>query len=221
MTNKDVKQISIRLLPDGFSFSEEFHPITPGADFEQRMEESLLNAGINQTDADEVCCSVETLRFNLSPAKTEEKEADLMYRLTLPDTEREEVLLSETDVTNEIRLTYGIDAELYHFLRRNIEEISFTHPLLVLHNTWSQNEATSQDCMIAQDCGVWLNILIYKGNKLFMANRFASPNTNSSTYFIMNAWQKSGLDVLDNKLHLLTENDDLRQQISKYIKQCE
>lgn len=220
MTNQDVKQISIRLLPDGFSFSGQTKHVSPGADYEKRLEEALLDADVMQENADEVICIVEGFRFILSPATCSISEAEQMYKLSLPDVDNE-VLINQTDKYENIRITFGLNAEICHFMRRNIPGIVFNHPLMEIHNAWSHKVETDNNYMIAQADGSILDLVVYKNGKLFMANRFASTSNDNTLYFVMNMWTQCQLDVLEDKIYLECHSDELRQTISKYIKQCE
>ncbi|MBR0036807.1 MAG: DUF3822 family protein [Bacteroidales bacterium] len=219
MTTNDVKQISIRLQPDGFSYADKFYPVMPGADFNQRMEDAIWNTRLTELDA-EIRCSVETTRFSLSPADIDESVALKMYHLSLPEAEGEETVLSQTDASHGIRIHFGIDSRLYHFLMRNVENIAFTHPLMRLQQQWSDRTEVTEDCMVAEAETNALNLLVYENGKLQMANRFDVTGTNNQTYHIMNCWTLFNLDILDNKLYLQTSSDELRKSLSQYLKQC-
>lgn len=220
MTTNDVKQISIRLQPDGFSYAGVFHPIMPGADFVERLEDALWDTRITEENA-EILCSVETTRFALSPSDIGEDEALQMYQLSLPEAESEETVLSVTDETNGIRFSFGIDSLLYRFLLRNVSGITFTHPLALLQQQWANRPEVAEDCMVAEASDKALNLLIYGKGHLQMANRFETAGTDNQTYHIMNAWTLYNLDVIDNKLYLQTGSEELRTNLSHYIKQCE
>jgi hypothetical protein len=220
MTQQDVKQISIRLLPDGFSYSDRFFPISPGPDFGRHLEEGILNTRIAELECS-VHCSVETERFSFSPADIDEPTAEQMYRLTLPELTADEKLISETDNETGVRITYGIDRSLYFFLQRNMPEVSFSHPLMDLHREWSQKSEVKENCMIAGTGSNTLDILVYIGGKLHFANRFEASSAGDRTYHIMNVWNICNLDVLDHKIYLHTTSDELKFNVSHYIKQCE
>lgn len=224
MTNTDVKQISIRFLPDGFSFAGTFCPVAPGADYEKRLESALFDAGLNELASSdvEVVCSAETQRFVLSSAdENTEQEAEQMYGVSLTDADSEEVLVHQSDAAGRLRITFGIDAELYHFMHRNLNEVTFVHPLMHLHEEWSGRVDADACCMIAQYEGSVLNLLVYKSASLYMANRFICTSSDNALYFVMNAWKQCALDVIDDKICIVTESEELRQNLGKYIKQCE
>lgn len=223
MTRQEVKQISIRLLPDGFSYLNEFHPIQPGADFDKRLEDSLLET---LTEADDNLpelgvCSVENVRFCLSPLEVGDEIAASMYEANLPTSDKEETTLILKDENNGIRFTFGLSSELYHFILRNWTGIEFTHPLFSLYQEWAEKEEVRMDCMVAEAGDSYLNLLIFRDGKLYLCNRYEVSETENKLYHLMNSWTQCGLDVLDNKLYLITDSDEFKQSIKQYIKQCE
>ncbi len=223
MTEQDVKQISIRLLPDGFSYLNQFHPILPGADFIKREEEALLETlnTSEEVEAIEGLCSVENVRFILFPLDTEASLTDQMTQMTLPSTDEEETFIDLTDEPHGICFRFALDSHLYHFMQRNWSELTFTHPLFELFKQWADQEAVTNNCMVASAGENYLNLLVFKNGKLYLANRFEVAGTDNILYHLMNCWTQCGLDVIDHKLYLQTEVKSIREQIGQYIKQCE
>ena len=221
MTQDNVNKITIRLLPDGYSFLNQDHPIQRGADFIERIKESLLE-GIECCDVPETAtfvCSVENVRFCLSPLETD-LDAEQSYRFCLSEAEQEETLLHLEDVAHGIRFTFGIDTQLYHFLQRNCPEITFTHPLFELFTQWASKEEVKQNCMVAEAGENFLNLLIFKEGKLQIANRFENTSEEDIVYHVMNCWTQCTLDVLDDKLYLTTTLPGISKNIGQFIKQC-
>lgn len=222
MTSKDVKKISIRLLPDGFSFLNQIITIQPGADYIKRLEDGLIEK-LSELEEDLVIdhFSIENTRFCLSPLEINSDLARNMYKVGLPPYEGEETIITSEDVNHKIRFEFGIDSHLYHFILRNWPESRFSHPLFDLYLKWGDTENIKSDCMIAKAEDKDLNILIFKNGELHLANRFEDSGVNNIVYHVMNCWEQYGLDVLDDKLYLLTGNNELRNLLQQYIKQCE
>jgi len=223
MTFQDVKQISIRLLPDGFSYLNQFYPVLPGADFNKRLEEALFET-LNEAEepaAVEGECLVENVRFFLSPLEIENSLAKAMAQKTLPIIDDEQVTIELEDQRHNIRFSFEIDSHLYHFIQRNWPEVSFSHPLYELFEQWVDQEQVQEDCMVAEAGENFLNLLIFKNGSLFMANRYEVTGTDNILFHLMNCWTQCGLDVIDNKLYLRTEVKSIQEQIGQYIKQCE
>lgn len=222
MTSTDVKKISIRLLPDGFSFLNQFYPILPGADYTKRLEEGLLDYTTRL--GDDIAIQqfvVENTRFCVSPLDIAPQLTRMMYEASLPQYEQEESTLDLEDDVHGIRFTFGIDSQLYYFILRNWPDVSFTHSVFELYHQWCSNERITQDCMIAEAEENYLNVLVFKEGRLQLANRFEDTGINNILYHIMNCWEQCGLDVLDDKVHLITANQELRLKVQQYIKQCE
>ena len=91
MTQDNVNKITIRLLPDGYSFLNQYHPVQRGADFIQRLKESLLEEAerCETPEATRYVCSVESVRFCLSPL-AEDIDPEACYRFCLSEAEQEE-----------------------------------------------------------------------------------------------------------------------------------
>ncbi len=223
MTLQDVKQISIRLLPDGFSYLNQFYPVLPGADFNKRLEEAMLETlnGSDDTEAFEGKCSVENVRFFLSPLEIDATLALKMAQKTLPLSDEEETVVDLVNEKYGIRFSFFINSHLYRFMQRNWPELTYTHPLFELNEKWIDTEQIERDCMVADAGENYLNLLVFKNAQLNLANRFEISGSDNILYHLMNCWTQCGLDVIDHKLYLQTENKSIREQIGQYIKQCE
>jgi len=223
MIVQDVKQISIRLLPDGFSYLNQFHPILPGADFVKRQEEAMLEV-ISNSDEQELtegACSVENVRFSLSPLEVDIALATKMAKKNLPSIEEEETAIHLENSALGIRFSFFLNSQLYHFIQRNWPELTFTHPLFELIEQWSKRETSNENCMVAEAGENYLNLLIIKQGRLHLANRFEVEGSDNILYHLMNCWTQYELDVISHKLYLKTEVSSIREQIGQYIKQCE
>ncbi len=220
MTSNDVKQISIRLQPDGFSYSGQFHAVLPGADFIQRLEEALLDALQNE-EANNFDCTVETTRYAIIPAEADNTLAKQMYQLCQAQPETEEDVLMQNAGDQQFRIAFGIDHQLYTFLQRNLGQVTFTHPLVWLYDTWTGRQETEADCMIVEASEKAINLLIYKNGRLHTAHRSNVSGTDNQTYYVMNLWTLNNLDVIEHKIYLQNATNELQNQLSQYIKQCE
>ena len=223
MTPQDVKKISIRLLPDGFSYLNQFHSVLPGADYNRRLQEAILEVleTAADGDADECACSIENTRFCLTPLEVEPSLAQLMYTTSLPTAENEETTIEMRDEERGVRFTFGVDAELYHFILRNWPYTTFTHPLFELYGQWAGREEVKSDCMVADASERHLNVVVFRNGGLHLANRFEVTGEDNILYHLMNCWTQCELDVLTDTLYLQTEVKELGQNIGQYIKHCE
>ena len=223
MTPQDVKKISIRLLPDGFSYLNQFHSVLPGADYNRRLQEAILETleTAADGDADECVCSIENTRFCLTPLDVEPSLARLMYETSLPSAENEETTVEMRDEAHGVRFTFGIDSELYHFILRNWPCATFVHPLFELYGQWAVREEVKADCMVADAGERHVNVVVFRNGGLFLANRFEVTGADNALYHLMNCWTQCELDVLDDTLYLQGGTKELGHDIGQYIKHCE
>jgi len=203
-------------MPDGFYISERFFPIATGADFEQRLEETMLDTEIPELNDDEVStvrCVVETSRFSLSSANGNAALAEEMFHLTNTDAQHEEMVLHEVDETQQIRFTYAMPAQTYHFLHRTLPDVEMHLSICELHQ-----EHSLENGIFAKADNNAVSLLAYRNGKLQLCNRIEAQGESNQCYFIMTAWNQLGFDALTDTLQLDCNNEKLRQTLNTYIK---
>lgn len=199
--------------------SETFVSISPGADFEARIEEAILNIP-QRTDARDISCTVETTRISLSPTSYNKDIAEKMYHLSIKDKGYKEVVLHEETEDGKIRVSFGIDANLYHFLLRTFEYADFHHPLTELINK-EQNRAMIGNWMTIYASSNIAYFAIFKKNQLQMANCIESYQIANQVYFILNAWTQYEMDSLKDSLFITGEENlvnKLYANLEKFVK---
>ena len=211
-------------MPGGFCVSTgEFINVAPGADYEERLEEAILDLGINAGD-DDIECYVETTRMSLSPSSCDETTAEDMYKLTLRDTESEEKILHEMSQDGEIRISFGIDNALYNFLIRTYQYINFHHPIIEMIDAEATAIHRSENWMTVRAVQGVLYLLAYKNRTLQLANGIETMVTQNRSYHVLNTWTILNLDVLNDTLYIIGDESEalkLKNAVSKFIKQCE
>lgn len=221
----DNTTLSIRLVPGGFSFSGQTYNVPPGADYDQRLIEAMLDAEITKTETNSpVVCLVDTSRMCLAPSHLGEKMVEDLFHLTHTSSDREEQLIHQTDEVDGITFTFGISSQVYHFLLRTFQEVEFCHPLCLKHQEWRerlQQESPDGNCMVAFADDRRLSFLIYKMGRLQVANTIESASEGNLLYFLLNAWKQNGLDVLADTLYLESDSEQFKKTVSTYIKKCE
>lgn len=216
--------MTIRLQPDGFSILlpnedvPQWHSVAPGADFEKRMEETMLDAKIAEYEADEVLCIVGTNRISLSPVSSSAEEAEAMFALSMSKPAVEEVLLTSEMQEAELRLTYGLQAQLYHFIQRTLPDATFVHPLCLQHEANFEAAAAHAQCMVIEAIHASVNMLAYIDGKLVLGNSIHTSSINNQAYFILSAWNQLGFDTLTDSMILAEASNELRELLSTYIK---
>lgn len=224
-------KLSIRLMPGGFCFSTNrsdnlsestFVNIAPGADYEVRLEDAILNIGIDPAE-DDVECYVETARISLSPSEYDEATAENMYLLSLRNVDKEEKILHEKSEDGEVRISFGINSDLYHFLIRTYQYINFHHPIIEIINDDLTKIHNSKNWITAAVSQGMLSIVAFKNNRLEAANCNETMVTQNRAYLVLNTWTKLGFDALNDTLYIIgkdTEVSKLKSAVSKFIKQC-
>lgn len=211
-------------MPGGFCVSTgEFINITPGADYEQRLEDAILDLEIN-TGEDDLECVVETARMSMSPTACDEKLAEDMYSLTLRRQDTTEKIIHETSEDGEIRISFGIDNTLYNFLIRTFQYIIFHHPIIEIINSEALRIHPTDNWMIAKVSQGTLSIAAYKDKQLQVANCIETMITQNRAYHLLNIWTKLELDVLNDTLYIIGDEREvsrLKNSVSKFIKKCE
>lgn len=202
-------------MPGGFCYScgqtePSFVNISPGADFEKRIEEAILDLEI-EPDNNDMEITVETSRFSLSPSSFDNNVAEKMYNLTLQKKEDEENILHGTDSKGEIRISFGIDSNLYNFLIRTFQYVNFNHPVLDLINSEAEKIHQTDTWMTAYAGQFSMIILAYKNRKLQLANSFETVATSNRAYHVLNIWTMLDMDVLLDTLYILGTADEVKE----------
>lgn len=214
MTEKEIG--TIRLVPDGFYISEQFYPIAPGADFEQRLEETMLDANISHLGETAECvrCIVETNRFSLSPISESEEHALSLFKLMSIEETHDEVMLHTYNEPLKVRFTYALPAATYHFLRRTLPDVEFE-----LDANLVLSESHPEQGLLVKVSKQALTLVAFIDGQLQLCNRINDQGSdNNRSYFIMSTWAQLGLNPLTDVLQLVDADDKLRQNLRTYIK---
>lgn len=216
-------------MPGGFCFStnqsEEatFINISPGADYEVRLENAILDLEID-TAEEEVDCVIETARISLSPTIYDEATAESMYHLSLRESNKKEKILHEISSNEEIRISFGVDNDLYNFLVRTYQHINFHHPIIEIIDDDLSRIHHTKNWMIAYVSQGLLAIVAFMDGKLQVANCTETMVTQNRAYHILNTWTQLQLDVLNDTLYIIGKDNEvtkLKSAVSKFIKLCE
>lgn len=229
-------RVSIRLLPDGLSFSG-YNPTIKGSFFlsEERWKSSRPYAEelkecffaneclawdyqhlyIVQTDTD----------YTLVPwAFYLENEQDKLLRFNCGESDGKRVLANELR-DEKVNLLYGMDHETYEFCQRSFSNPEFVHYLYALFPLWrekSKYELSRQVYGILS--GGRMELACYQQGQLLFLNGFEIHSLNEMLYYILYVWKQHRWNVLSDPIHLLGDAAILRELIpplSTYIKHVE
>lgn len=209
------KTLSIRLQSDGFlfsthniteddSFSLKEVSIAPGADYNSRLKNRILDTEDLLRDYKEVHITVATPRFTLFPAfEIDEATASRFYGLTCSEAQEPETLLQEIHTSSGVGFIFGMDQEIYNFLNRTFQEVRYHHPLCILHSYFSEKSKMGNNAkMIVQVSEHGIDLLVYRNGHLQLANCYPDSEIETIAYHIMNTWLKCGLDTHQDLLQL-------------------
>lgn len=210
-------------MPGGFCVSTgDFINIAPGADYEKRLEDAILDLDLH-TNNEDLVCIVETARMSLSPIECDEAEAEEMYGITLRSSADEEKILHEISNDGSIRVSFGIDMALYNFLIRTFQYINFKHPIIDIIDDEALKIHKTENWMTASVSRSSLFVVAYKGNKLQLVNCYETSAAQNMTYHILNTWTQLNFDVLDDTLYIIGDKhecSELKSIVSTFIKLC-
>lgn len=222
MTNND--QLSIRLLPGGFSYTwgdrpAEFISLT-GNDSVAVFEDAILSRQELLRTWELVICELHTSRVAVLPADLPMSEAKAHYDLLLPEADSEETVLCDNN--NGISFWFGINARIYHFLQRTFLNVVYRHPLCSLHAYWQTKVSFgTNDKMIADLSLAALQLLVYRDGDLHLAIRHETGDLRNMTYLILNTWHQLQMNHLRDLLILTGDTtlcSKLQEQIQEIIK---
>lgn len=228
-------KMTIRFAPDGFSFTEcpnaasvllddaPLHEVAPGADYQQRLHQQLLEAiPVGETLPD-LTCQIVSQRVCLLPPSVEEADVAIsMYHATFEEPEEpEQVMLQPLSLPNgqDVLLCFGVNRELYLFLQRNYGELTFEHHLATLLPQAAR--MASGNCMVVRCEGEQLELALFRDRKLDVVNVYRTSNTDNRSYYVMNTWLQQGLDQVQDNLLVLgggTEALQMRASLHRFIK---
>lgn len=228
-------KMTIRFAPDGFSFAEcpstasvllddaPFHEVAPGADYQQRLHQQLLDAlPVGNVIPDLVCQIVSTRVCLLPPEAAAAGLAMAMYSATFEPAESpEQVLLQPLTLPTgqDVLLCFGIDRDLYLFLQRNYAEVTFEHHIATL--LVDAARMASGNCMVVRCKDRQLELALFRQQKLDMVNAYQTSNLDTRSYYVLNAWQQQDLDQLRDNLLVIGEWSEalqMRASLHRFIK---
>ena len=226
--------LSIRLMPGGFSFS--IHNPSDAADFffaqikkeskqsmMQCMEEALEQYPNLCYPFDKIFIIVAGERFVQMPTllATDMATSEAAYKCALSEVEEvEEILTNERE---SILTIFGLNRQLYYFLKRTFQACHFVHHTHLLCHYFEHRAKLGnfdkEICLIHEQA---IDVLVFKHGKLHLVNHLMSAQPNDMAYYVLAIWQQTHLlkerDYL--QYHSSTEQGPLViNQVTPYLKQ--
>jgi len=211
--------LSIRLLPDGLSFSC-LDPTIGGKFFmdETRfdgskpyltsLEEYFFNNNMFSQNYRRTRIIVVSDRYTLVPTETLiDKEAERKRLLDFVFRRPTDFCLSNKLRTINASLLFGMDNDVYAFCKRSFGTPDFYHhlfPILRLLYRQSMNAlAAVMTVIIRQET---VDIVCFRQSALLFINSFNYKNDADLLYYILYVWQQVGLDQQKDGLRLWGNN---------------
>lgn len=225
LAHSEKYMLSIRLLPNGFSFCI-YLPGDPEVfffketSFGSRLSylESVKKMVFDLGFLSQVFRKTEVVvvsdRFTLVPAPLfEAKEAKEVFRFNFL-CEGDEDILHNWLCDGTLSLIFGLDEELHAFLLRSLWNPVFTHemgrliPFFMAHGKDHGRKrcyVDFQDAMAAVVC--------FDGDKLLSANVFSYRDASDALFYIVGVWEKHGFDQMADFLYLSGATENPRHSV--------
>ncbi len=208
--------VSIRLLPDGFSFSGHI-PGVPSSFFYR--ETSLSKGASYLSSLKELFFTLEFLTwtykrtyvlpvaapFTLVPSPLFDegrKDQILAFNLSEPPTRT----LSNPVEEVQAELVFAIEEEVYEFCSRTLLNPQFVHPFTPQLRLWqkqSRNTDTARMHLVIRPKTI--DLACFSAGKLVLANSFRAERTEDILYHTLHSWNQTGLNQQTDELFLYGE----------------
>lgn len=226
------KDISIRLLPNGVSFSvrdEKGTPLLPVQTIENTkqpqhdsVKEAILTSGLLDENYRSTEIIADTHLFTLIPEEI--YEPDMLqpyYQNTVGKTEGK-ILYARHIEELHLYNAFSLDENIHDFLIRTFINPDVTHYASSLLRTLKAKlPDKDKNIMIVQYEARLLTIITFRYGTLHSANAYVCDSLNNALYFILSGWKQFEYDQIKDHLYILKGGifqEELLREISVYIK---
>ncbi len=227
--------LSIRLIPDGFSFS--IHCPTDNNVFYYKT--TLFNNKLSYIenikrlifDFDFFSQKFKTTQvmvfskeYTLVPETFyEEKKTKEIFNFNIAT--KNETVLTNKVAENDFYVLFAMDDELHSFLLRSLWNPVFTHHISQLLSYFcGHNHETKEKRCYVNFHEELMDICCFRQNKLLSANTFPISEKLNALYFIVGIWEKLPMDQSTDFLYVTGNTDSQKETIDalkKLIKRVE
>ena len=234
--NSERYEASIRLWPDGLSFSG-YIPMEKDSFFTEAI---LFDSGVPVVQSLKdiffenhsfsysyksfyVICASE--KYTLIPDSVfSEQKKELLFSFC-HQTNIEQKILTQQIKDINASLLFNIDYEVYEFMMRSLVNPQFIHSLSPLLVLWQKNSFTcypKQTYIIVRDGS--FDIVCFEHGEMLFVNSFDYETDKDIVYYIMYVCRQLGINQLEDCIHFCGNNSKCRlvmSVIAKYIKQID
>jgi hypothetical protein len=217
--NSEKYEVSIRLWPDGLSFSgyipfekDSFFTETILFAGDMNFSQSLKNIFFENPCFSYIYKSFDIIfisgKYTLAPNDVySEKHNDLIFSICHRKGEAGKILIQPVDNLN-FSLLYEVDNDAYEFLTRSIINPRFIHYLYPLLISWQTNSFTCYPKQIyAYIHDNILDVVCLESGELLFVNSFDYEKDNDIVYYIMYACRHIGVNQLEDSLHFCGDKE--------------
>lgn len=224
--------VSIRLLPDGLSFSG-YNPHIKGSFFIHEEKWNPADSYLKHLEdfffAHE-CLACTFKRFYIVQANADytlvplslflEKKADELYSFVFGHSADRQILHKPLKDDNQI-IIYSMAPDVYTFCSRSLANPVFVHTQSAAFPLWKQRSLTKAcRVMFASLAGGRLIIACYEQGQLLFTNYFQVAEYKEILYYTLYIWKQQQFDVQADRLYLSGEaqqTKELKMALSAYI----
>lgn len=218
LAHSENYNLSIRLTPDGFSFSI-YNPSDPSIfyfqetglscklSFIDNIKKVIFDLGFFSQAFNKTTVTMVTRDYTIVPTPFfDKKQAKEIFDFNFYN--RDGAILTDTCSNEEYHIVFQADRDVYSFLYRNLWNPHFRHhcsPLLSLFENYRDKD--NKSCCFVNFHDSYETIICYSENGLLSANTFPAVNPHDSTYCIASVWERLGLNQTTDKLYLSGDAD--------------
>ncbi len=210
--------LSIRLTPDGFSFSIHsavdpsiFHyqgtTVGNKLSYIDHIKKLIFDHGFFSQPFNHCYVTVVSRCYTLVPAKYFARGAvNELFRFNFHQEKGN--VLSDASPGGTYHVVYNLDEEVHSFLSRNLWSPSFHHhtsSLLHLFEGYQRKEGCNSCFVDFHDRSV--TIICFSEKGLLSVNTFSGMNPPDTTYYIASVWEKQEFDQTTDRLYLSGDID--------------
>ena len=221
LANPQKYSLSIRLIPDGFSFSifsqsdssvffTKVIKFSENLSYLDNLKKVFFEVNLFTQPYKKVLITTVTSRYTLIPEKFYDKKSlDKFFNFNFVEAKGK--ILSNKLADFDAHIIYELNSDVYAFLHRNLWNASYMHVnahLLPIFGTHKIDEFKKR-CFVEFDNSM-LTIACFEGNRLLSVNSYMMNEQLDATYHIINIWEK--LKLCQNKDGLFLSGDLSEQQ---------
>ena len=234
--NSERYEVSIRLWPDGLSFSgctpmekDSFFTETVSFDSGVPLVQSVKNVFFENHSFSYSYKSFHIIcdsgKYTLVPDSVfSEKNKDSLFSYCHKADATKRIIAQPLKNLNAY-LLFGVDSEVYEFIMRSVVNPQFIHSLSPMLVSWQKNSFTcypKQVYILIHDAT--FDIICFEHGEMLFINSFDYETDKDIVYYIMYVCKQLGINQLEDCLHICgneVKSRSVMSVIKKYIRQIE